>query len=509
MAKIQLSSGSASSSTHHLTQPSQTIDRRSVVRPTNLAIEEAARSAQAHTPETSTAQPSRLVNLRIHAADLVSAQNESTSSTNPSQPRSFVPNVVELGDDSCKQPADLPPTDLNKMVPAEAPTNYAPAVISSMPTEMIVTQETTVFSASAGQTSTISAQDLAMNIAADYAAANLGAVETEASDTSIDTIARATSEAIAAIRSATNPEEIAAQVASLQTFAENIKSSSSAPEMLELSDTIDKFLEVAMKSTKIQEEVQKKSSQKTRAKSPATDTSLPATIKASAKAPTKTTPRVASKPRVAVAKTTKPATRRPARTNSRTRSSMVTDEDLALRKALRNVAAMDGEAEAKPARRPVVKKRGNGKRLVLAFFCALLCVVGIVYFVGSSIPDISVKVAAIQTGIEASYPSYVPRDYSLSDINSEDGKITMTFKGPEKATFTLTEEKSSWDSTALLRNYVEPTWQTNYITTHEQGITIYISGANAAWVNGGVLYKINASNNTLTKKQLRNIVTSM
>lgn len=280
MAKIQLSSGSASSSTHHLTQPSQTIDRRSVVRPTNLAIEEAARSAQAHTPETSTAQPSRLVNLRIHAADLVSAQNESTSSTNPSQPRSFVPNVVELGDDSCKQPADLPPTDLNKMVPAEAPTNYAPAVISSMPTEMIVTQETTVFSASAGQTSTISAQDLAMNIAADYAAANLGAVETEASDTSIDTIARATSEAIAAIRSATNPEEIAAQVASLQTFAENIKSSSSAPEMLELSDTIDKFLEVAMKSTKIQEEVQKKSSQKTRAKSPATDTSLPATIKA-------------------------------------------------------------------------------------------------------------------------------------------------------------------------------------------------------------------------------------
>lgn len=124
-------------------------------------------------------------------------------------------------------------------------------------------------------------------------------------------------------------------------------------------------------------------------------------------------------------------------------------------------------------------------------------------------PDISVKVAAMQTGIEASYPAYIPRDFSLNDVSSEEGKISISFKGPDRAAFVLSEEKSSWDSTTLLRNYVEPTWNTNYITTHEQGITIYISGSNAAWVNGGVLYKINTTSGSLTKKQLRNIVTSM
>ncbi len=524
MATIQLGSGAASSNTHRLTQSSHTIDRRSVVRPTNLAIEEAARSTQTHAINTANAQPSRLVNLRVHASDLVAAQVEpEPSTTSPQmQMQTFVPNVVELGTIDRTQSTDSSPIDLAKMVPEEATieettiNNYTPVIASSTPTEFFATpesnqmamaQETTL--ATTSNPTPFDSQDLAMNIAADYATASIGVVEN--ADNSIDTIARATSEAIAAIRTATNPEEIAEQVTSLQAFAENLKANSATPEMLELSNTIDKFVDVAMKSTKVQEEVQKKALQQSKADSKLIPTTLPTTKTP----PKKSSTRATTKPSSRTAKTLPRSTKGVAkptpsmRRTTRTRSTVATDEDIALRKALRNVAAMDGEPEEKLARRPIAKKRGNKKRLVLAFFCAVLCVAGIVYFVGSSIPDISVKVAAIQTGIEASYPSYIPRDYSLSDISSEDGKITMTFKGPEKTTFTLTEEKSSWDSTALLRNYVEPTWQTNYITTHEQGITIYISGANAAWVNGGVLYKINASNNTLTKKQLRNIVTSM
>lgn len=169
---------------------------------------------------------------------------------------------------------------------------------------------------------------------------------------------------------------------------------------------------------------------------------------------------------------------------------------------------MDDEPDARPAKSPV-RRKGNVKRFALAFVCAVLCVGAVTYFVGTNIPDISVRVAAMQTGVEASYPSYIPRDYSLKDISSESGKITITFEGPDNASFTLTEEKSSWDSTTLLRNYVEPTWKDNYTSTHEQGITIYVSGSNAAWVNGGVLYKINSVSASLTNKQLRNIVTSM
>ena len=86
----------------------------------------------------------------------------------------------------------------------------------------------------------------------------------------------------------------------------------------------------------------------------------------------------------------------------------------------------------------------------------------------------------------------------------------MIFEGPNASSFTLNEEKSSWDSSALLRNYVEPNWGEDYATTHEQGITIYISNktSDAAWVNRGVLYQI-TSNGVLTKKQVRNIVVSL
>ncbi len=183
-------------------------------------------------------------------------------------------------------------------------------------------------------------------------------------------------------------------------------------------------------------------------------------------------------------------------------------KEQAIKQALRSVATMeqhDDPIELNP------RKKSGALRFFLAFICASACVVGIIAYVSNNVPDISVHVAAMQTGIEASYPAYVPRDYSLSNIASEEGKLTMTFQGPDESGFVLTEEKSSWDSAALLRNFIEPNWRTNYITTHEQGITIYINtnDSDAAWVNGGVLYKIEVEGQNLTKKQIRNIVLSL
>lgn len=516
MTEIQLGSGSPSAATHRLTQSSKTLNRRYVDRPSNLAIEEAAStiSRDREMDDYAPARPSRLVNLRVHAADLIEAQQEpiaqppeeDTVNNTP-----IIPNVVEFGTtDSI--------TDLTQVVPPEEPIEECPPTGNYMPA--VVDNNTTLMTQP-------EPQDLAMNIAADYAAASFDASVSSptSSNSSIDTIARAASEAIAAIRTASDPTEIAEQVASLKAFANNIKASSSAPEMMELSDTIEKFVNVAMKSTRVQEEVEKKLIEEEAAKAKAkANNQLKAVIKKPAlapKAPTHTTTvarKTTTKPVHSRTTASKPATTRTAksvarpaarRTSKKPASGLVADEDQALRKALRSVASMDDDAPENDLRKKLPKRKTSKKRFALAFFCAIACVGGIVYFVGSNIPDISVKVAAIQTGIEASYPTYIPRDFSLSDISSENGKITLSFKGPEKASFTITEEKSSWDSTALLRNFVEPTWETNYITTHEQGLTIYISGANATWVNGGVLYKISAPTNSLTKKQLRNIVTSM
>ena len=75
--------------------------------------------------------------------------------------------------------------------------------------------------------------------------------------------------------------------------------------------------------------------------------------------------------------------------------------------------------------------------------------------------------------------------------------------------FTLIEEASSWDSSALMTNFVQDEYGDNYTVVREQGLTIYISGSNAAWVNGGVVYKIKTTAGSLTNKQIKSIATSL
>ena len=48
MSKILVESSCSSASTHRMTQPSTTLNRRYVRRPANIAVEEAARAAEAH-----------------------------------------------------------------------------------------------------------------------------------------------------------------------------------------------------------------------------------------------------------------------------------------------------------------------------------------------------------------------------------------------------------------------------------------------------------------------------
>ncbi len=222
----------------------------------------------------------------------------------------------------------------------------------------------------------------------------------------------------------------------------------------------------------------------------------------------------------------KPAPAKTAKSSGPTAKEL---KDRAIEQAMRSVATMNTSGviaseqitpkETKPVKSKFETKSkmksaksmstGNGKRFVLAFACAAACVAALAFFVNANMPDISVRVAAMQTGIEAAYPSYVPREYSLSNILSENGKITMEFSKAGGDKFTLTEEKSSWDSTALLNNYVKPNWQDDYVTTREQGITIYIKNSDATWVNGGILYHLESSNNNLTKKQINSIAVSL
>lgn len=184
-------------------------------------------------------------------------------------------------------------------------------------------------------------------------------------------------------------------------------------------------------------------------------------------------------------------------------------KDSAIKNALKSVSSLDTEEASTPAPTISAKKNFGAKKLALALGCAALAVGVVAYFVSTNTPDLSVRVAAMQSGIDASYPAYVPRGYSLSDIVSEENKLSMTFSASDGNSFELVEEKSAWDNETLEENYVKSTWGNNYTSVREQGITIYISASDATWVNGGLLYKLNASGNNLTKKQIKSIVVSL
>ena len=173
--------------------------------------------------------------------------------------------------------------------------------------------------------------------------------------------------------------------------------------------------------------------------------------------------------------------------------------------------ALSTASRTRKQERESVRIHFGFKRVLLAMACAAVCVFAIVYFVNLNAPNISLKVAAMQSGIEATYPTFVPREYSISNITSEDGKVTMVFKHSEDEAkgFILVEEKSSWDSNALLNNFVRYEYGDDYTSVRDQGLTIYISSSDAAWVNGGIVYKIKAPVNTLTKKQIKSIAVSL
>ncbi len=165
----------------------------------------------------------------------------------------------------------------------------------------------------------------------------------------------------------------------------------------------------------------------------------------------------------------------------------------------------------KPKKKPHGRSHSGLKRFLLVIACAAAAVFAIVYFVNLNTPNVELRLASIQTGIEGNtYPNYIPRDYSLSSFTAETGKIVLYFENRSTGeAFSLSAENSSWDSNSLYANFVKGNYSDNYAVIKEQGLTLYMDSNKACWVNGGVLYKLNVTSGTLTKKQIKAIAVSL
>ncbi len=175
---------------------------------------------------------------------------------------------------------------------------------------------------------------------------------------------------------------------------------------------------------------------------------------------------------------------------------------------IKRTAIHDAMQKAAPA--PAQRKARPHRRVLNVASASLAVLLLAGYFTYVNMPGLSVRIAAAQAGIDASYPDYRPVGYRLNGpVAYKEGQVVMQFasnSGPQQ--FALAQSKSGWDSSALLENYVDPKSDGRYATYSDAGLTVYTYGSNAAWVNGGILYTVEG-NAALSNDQVRRIATSL
>ena len=173
----------------------------------------------------------------------------------------------------------------------------------------------------------------------------------------------------------------------------------------------------------------------------------------------------------------------------------------AIEKALSNEIA----SNKKTRRR---QKKGGALRLLNTFSVGFAVMLLGGYLTYLSMPNISIKMAAVQSGIDAKYPGYKPDGYALNGpIKFKSGEVTMRYAYADgSSAYTITQQKSNWNSSAVKEFFSEKHKSPN--TTMIDGLTIYSGGKEAAWVNGGILYQISGDAN-LSSDQIQKIAASL
>ncbi len=169
----------------------------------------------------------------------------------------------------------------------------------------------------------------------------------------------------------------------------------------------------------------------------------------------------------------------------------------AIEKALSNEIISNKKARRR-------QKKGGALRWLNTFSVGFAVMLLGGYLTYLSMPNISIKMAAVQSGIDAKYPD----GYALNGpIKFKSGEVSMKYAYADGSSgYTITQQKSGWNSSAVKEFFSEKHKNPN--TTMIDGLTIYSGGKEAAWVNGGILYQISGDAN-LSSSQIEKIATSL
>lgn len=161
------------------------------------------------------------------------------------------------------------------------------------------------------------------------------------------------------------------------------------------------------------------------------------------------------------------------------------------------------QAKAKPARR---KKAG---RLVnaMAGVAAFLVIGGFVGYVNRA--SLQLELASARAGFQANLPEYQPNGFARQAAVADGREVKISFVSPHNSDrFVLSQQASDWDSQTLF-DEISSAASTNYQTLQSGGRTIYVyDSGKAAWVNGGVLYRVDG-NTQLDTTQISQLAASL
>lgn len=185
-------------------------------------------------------------------------------------------------------------------------------------------------------------------------------------------------------------------------------------------------------------------------------------------------------------------------------SSRVIKEHL-LGKAIEKVPPREGLSHHTPATSMSTKNRFTS---VAMTSIALVMLGGYLTYI--NIPNLSIRIAATNSGINAALPSYQPAGYRIhGPISYSDDEVSINYKqSNNNLGYKISQKPTAWDPIATLNNYVQPDSKNDYQTHSVQGLTVYTYDKKAVWVNGGILHVL-AGNAPLPNQQIERIVASM
>lgn len=181
-------------------------------------------------------------------------------------------------------------------------------------------------------------------------------------------------------------------------------------------------------------------------------------------------------------------------------AKMIKEEAIA--EAMRK-APIHEDSTVKPKK---ITKKVKKIIIICLIIVAVLLGGGLTYYL---FPTPSIYIAGLRSGVDATYPDYIPDGYRLNGpARVQDSKIVIDFvtiNGNDK--FSITETQSSWDSSAL-KNKVNEDSNGEFLTTSIDGLTIFTYKNNTSWINGGLLFTI-TWDAPLSSTQVQKIATGL